>query len=102
MATVEGLKSKVEEIVLEGYNADYIENNIKKENIDEINIFNDLNYDSIRFIQMVVRIEEAFQIEIPDDLLRMEMFSTIDQINGIVEGILSNCDERREYDGTII
>lgn len=95
---MEELKSYIAQIILDGYNNDYIEQEIKIDDIGEINIFNDLNYDSIQFIQLIVQIEETFNIEIPDDMLHMEIFSTISQITCIVENILNNTGEDIAYD----
>jgi phosphopantetheine attachment domain protein len=56
-------------------------------NIDEImdiNIFDDLGYDSIQFIELIVKIETEFGIEIDENILFMENFSTIAKIACII------------------
>ena len=61
--------------------------NYKLENIDEImaiNIFEDLGYDSIQFIELIVKIETEFEIEIDEQVLFMENLSTIAKIADIV------------------
>ena len=56
-------------------------------NIDEImdiNIFDDLGYDSIQFIELIVKIENEFCIEIDESTLFMENFSTIEKIVDLI------------------
>lgn len=62
---------------------------INDEEILEINIFDDLGFDSIRFIELIVGIENKFQVEIDDDLLTMANFSTIARIIENVTSIMS-------------
>lgn len=47
------------------------------------------NIDSIKFISMLVSIEQEFDIEIPDDFLLLEKAPNIDSITAVVENELS-------------
>lgn len=53
--------------------------------IDDINIFDNLGFDSIQFIELIVELEAEFEIEIEDNMLLTENFSTIGQIIEIVK-----------------
>ena len=52
--------------------------------IEEIDIHNDLGIDSIRFIGLIIELETAFGITIPDDLIRIELFKNVSSIIDIV------------------
>ncbi|MBQ8387633.1 MAG: acyl carrier protein [Clostridia bacterium] len=56
--------------------------NIKRDQIGE-NLL-DLGLDSIKFIQMVVAIEEAFDCEIPDSKLIMSEMDTVEKIMAVL------------------
>lgn len=47
------------------------------------------NVDSIKFISMLVSIEQEFNIEIPDDFLLLDNILNISSITAIVENELS-------------
>ena len=48
-------------------------------------IYEDYAIDSISFINIIVEIEEAFGISIPDEYLDMDMLGTIDDICNVVQ-----------------
>ena len=48
--------------------------------IMSINIFDDLGFDSIQFIELIISIEREFNFEIDESVLAMGNFSTIRQI----------------------
>jgi len=66
------------------------ESNIALDSIDCVDFINDLGMDSIMFITLVVEIETRFDITIPDHLLSMEHFNTIDAAVDIVSKLSLN------------
>ncbi len=65
--------------------------------IEDINIFDDLAFDSLQFIQLIVRIEDAFGIEIDDNTLLFENFSTLSTIIDTVSNLIGvNGGERND------
>lgn len=48
--------------------------------IENANLLEDLGMDSIAFITLVIKLEDAFGIEISDEWLIMEKFSTVEKI----------------------
>ena len=78
------IEEKILNIILNSYEQDFIDTLYSELNIDDINIFDDLTYDSIKFIQLVIDLEEIFNIEVADDMLLMENFSTIKQIKDLI------------------
>ncbi len=64
--------------------------------IEYANLIDDLGMDSITFISIVVKIETRFGITVPDDLLLMDNFKTINGINDLVNQILSETHEISE------
>ncbi|MGG4551431.1 acyl carrier protein [Paenibacillus humicus] len=61
--------------------------------ISNIDIHDDLivmhGFDSIKFIQLVVLIEESFNLLIPDDMLIIQNFSSVSKIVNLIESISS-------------
>ena len=46
--------------------------------------------ESIEFISMIVKLEETFDVEIPDDLLSFELMTNIHDIISIINSIKGN------------
>jgi acyl carrier protein len=55
------------------------------DNVEYWDLIDDLNMDSITFISLVVEIEARFDIEVPDDLLLIEYFRSVDNIVKLIE-----------------
>ena len=78
------LNDKIISIILQDFDESFISSLLKSKDVYEIHIFDDLSYDSIKFIQLIVKLEDTFDIEFPDECLQMDSFSTIDQIINLV------------------
>lgn len=81
-------KEKIIELVGKNLEKNIIEN-IMFEDIYNANLFDDLGYDSLAFINLIVDIEGAFKIEIPDELLLMENFFTIAQVEKTINSVIN-------------
>ena len=66
------------EKVLEVINQLMEENKINESNMNESLLAH--NIDSLKFIQIIVLLEEAFNIEFPDDSLIMDQYATFGSI----------------------
>jgi acyl carrier protein len=78
-------KKKAIELISEMFN----DKGFNIEIIEHVNLIDDLGMDSITFISLVIEIEASFGIAIPDDMLLMESFNSVDNIASIVENELS-------------
>lgn len=72
----EEVKKKLIQLLYElcgnqGYEVDFIE---------FADLIDDIGMDSILFISMILEIESKFDIVVPDDMLLMENFRTVDKI----------------------
>lgn len=86
-------KVKVRDKVLEIINNNFERGKIKSNQYDEdLNI---LGIESIKLIQIMVELEETFQIEIPDEYLLVSEMGTV---NKILDVILSIVKISEEYD----
>lgn len=56
--------------------------------VDYLDLIEDCGLDSLTFISLIVEIESVFDITIPDDIILMENFRTIDKVVNIIEKIL--------------
>lgn len=87
-------------------NKDFLEKNIKEIIIDKLNLqelddeiienmdlYLDAAMDSLTFISIIIEIENAFDIEIPDNLLIMDKFKNFKKICDIVEKISKEKNE---------
>lgn len=52
-----------------------------------------LGMDSIKFIQIVVALEESFQIEVPDEELLINKMGTINKILSVVSVAIKSANE---------
>ena len=71
------------EKVLEVINQLMEENKINESNTNESLLAH--NIDSLKFIQIIVLLEEAFNIEFPDDSLIMDQYATFGSIVDMVK-----------------
>jgi len=58
------------------------------DDIKKDGVIRDLGINSIVFIQILVNIETQFNIEFPDEMLSIDAMNTIDDMVGIVHGLL--------------
>ena len=77
-------KNLLLDLIFKDYDVTLRESICSNIEIHDINIFDDLGFDSISFIQLIVDIERNFEIEIDDNMLLMENFSTVGQIENII------------------
>jgi acyl carrier protein len=63
----------------------------------DLSITNDLQVDSIIYIQFVVMIEEYFHIEIPDDKLEFSIYANYGDIESMIVDLIkqNSADESR-------
>ena len=74
--------------VLEIINSQIEDVTIQMNQIDKD--LNSLGIDSIKFIQLIVALEETFKIEFPDEYLIPSEMGTVNKISNIVLTILKN------------
>lgn len=67
---------------------------LKHREIDTINLVNDLGISSITFIELIVKIEDNFGIEIPVDKLAFEYFQEINALSDMIINMMA----RHDYD----
>lgn len=77
------IKSKIIDLV-----ASCSEIEIEKEKLaDDTNLITELGIDSIKMVEFIVKIETTFGVNIPDDMMLGENFSTINKTIEIVREI---------------
>ena len=60
------------------------DSNVDTDLLEYVDFADDLGMDSITFITLIVELEATFDITVPDDLLLMDNFKTMDDINKLV------------------
>lgn len=63
--------------------------------IEYVDLIDDLGMDSILFLSVIIELETTFGIIIPDDLLLMDNFSTIEKICSLVLQLIIAKTEKR-------
>lgn len=84
MNSMENIKEKIVEI---------INNNIKGIKLQSDQAIEDLSLtgmDSIKFISIIITLEEEFDIEIPDEYLVLTEMNTISKMADVISTVLDN------------
>lgn len=81
MNNMENIQEKILEII-----NDKIENGVSKNQVDDD--LSQLGMDSLKFISIVVTLEENFDIEVPDEYLLMTEMNTVRKMVKIVSEAL--------------
>lgn len=63
--------------------------------IEYVDLIDDLGMDSMLFLSVIIELETTFGIIIPDDLLLMDNFSTIEKICSLVLQLIIAKTEKR-------
>lgn len=63
----------------------FSDNGVDKDVLEYADLIDDLGMDSITFISIIVEIEDAFEIIVPDDMLLMENFRNVVLIIQIIK-----------------
>ncbi|MCI8371884.1 MAG: acyl carrier protein [Lachnospiraceae bacterium] len=50
----------------------------------------DLGLDSVVFVQLIVELEEKFQVDVPDEVLFISELNTINKMTQLVENLLGD------------
>ena len=72
----------------------------KEDNIikDSSILIEDLGYDSIQFIQLIIDLEKEFNIEFNDEMILMESLSTIEKLISTIEFLVSQKNLGNAYE----
>lgn len=74
------IREKLLDIIVE------VEKNIDKSKvINDVNLINDLGFDSISFVKLVCLVEEKFGITIEDEELDFDILASFDHVVKLVE-----------------
>ena len=71
---------------------DIVKNVINDENIvitEDVNLINDVGMDSISLIMFIVKVEEKFQIILPDEIFTTECLSNLSSIISVIKDMLA-------------
>lgn len=86
------IKERVISVLFKGLDEEYVLDYLSSSEIESIDLFDDLGFESIRFITAIVELENHFDIEIPDDYLSVENLSTVGAIVSMVSSIIKGND----------
>ena len=73
------------------------DSNVDTDLLEYVDFADDLGMDSITFITLIVELEAAFDITVPDDVLLMDNFKNVDDIiNVVAEQLAESTTEKEE------
>lgn len=72
------------------------DSNVDTDLLEYVDFADDLGMDSITFITLIVELEVAFDITVPDDLLLMDNFKNVDDIINVVAEQLAESTTEKE------
>lgn len=78
-------REEIKESVIDLLAELFAEQHFDRDMLEYIDLVDDAGMDSITFITLIVEIEAKFNITVPDDLLLMENFKSVDDIITVVE-----------------
>jgi len=82
---IEAVEQKLKSLVLKNCSSRYMENDIT----DDLDLIENFNYDSISIIQLIIDIENNFEIQIEDDFLMMESISKYQILKNYIIDMIS-------------
>lgn len=81
------VKDEIREIIIEMLKS---EGETEKEITDDTQFIEELAFDSVRFITLIVRVEEKFDITLEEEALLFDTNTTVRSLCGYVEKALTN------------
>ena len=72
------------------------DSNVDTDLLEYVDFADDLGMDSITFITLIVELEAAFDITVPDDLLLMDNFKNMDDVIKVVAEQLDEKTKEKE------
>ena len=72
------------------------DSNVDTDLLEYVDFADDLGMDSITFITLIVELEAAFDITVPDDLLLMDNFKNMDDVIKVVAAQLAESTTEKE------
>ena len=72
------------------------DSNVDTNLLEYVDFADDLGMDSITFITLIVELEAAFDITVPDDLLMMDNFENMDDVVNVVAEQLDEKTKEKE------
>jgi acyl carrier protein len=64
--------------------------NIDADDLEPENLLADLGVDSVLLVQLVVQLEEAFDLNMPDEAMSAETFESVESLWLVIGGLLEN------------
>lgn len=76
----ESIKKKLIELLYKNFSIE----DISKDVIPNLDLIDDLSIDSLTFISLLIEIENEFDIIIPDEFVKLDLFRNFDDIVDII------------------
>lgn len=80
------VEMKIKEIIMKLSRKEVLENLI----IDDLDLINELDFDSLQIVELIVEIENEFNIVIEDEDMDLEILSKFRNLNILVEKRMSS------------
>lgn len=77
------MQKDIEKMLIETINMNFTEIEVGEEQLN-MNL-SKIGFDSIKFIQLIVLIEDAFQVEVPDEYLMISELKTLKEVIDVIK-----------------
>lgn len=91
-------EKKILDLIIEDLDPSFVDTVLANTEIEDLNIFDDLGYDSLNFIELVIKLESAFQVNFDESSLFMDNFGELREIVRAVESLINSKNDGGQND----
>ena len=86
---IENVNIEIKEKIIGIMSGLFSDSGIDTDILEYVDLIDDLGMDSINFVSLIIELEAAFDVQIPDEWLLMEKFRTFSQIYSAVDVLIN-------------
>ena len=86
---IENVNTEIKEKIMGIMSGLFSDSGVDTDILEYVDLIDDFGMDSINFVSLIIELEEAFEVQIPDEWLLMEKFRTFSQIYSAVDLLIN-------------
>ena len=86
---IETANGEIMERIIEIMSGLFSDSGVDTDILEYVDLIDDLGMDSINFVSLIIELEAAFDVQIPDEWLLMEKFRTFSQICSAIDALIN-------------
>lgn len=84
------IESKIFNLIVEHLDPSFVESILSNSPKDDLNIFDDFGYDSLSFIELIIKLESTFQIQFDEENLISDNFGSVLEITQATKSLINS------------